>query len=196
MTHLFPLPSLSGDSRSGGQAGGPRGHSGLGLRAPVALGTAMAMAQRPRPGWASYHYYPAYHQHNNNCQDVGNSILLLLGLIICINIGINMVTLVRARPSGMTDNAGGGGRMAGTWGAIFPGRRGSLCSPLPSSGADSESSYPESSVPSVRKVSRKRGQEADLAVAKAGLFPFWLPSDPRPAAGWLPSLNSASPPTL
>lgn len=67
----------------------------------------MAMAQRPRPGWASYHYYPAYHQHNNNCQDVGNSILLLLGLIICINIGINMVTLVRARPSRMTDNAGG-----------------------------------------------------------------------------------------
>ncbi|XP_058532393.1 spermatid maturation protein 1 isoform X2 [Ochotona princeps] len=51
----------------------------------------MAMAQRPRPGWASYHHYPAYHQHNNNCQDVGNSILLLLGLIICINIGINML---------------------------------------------------------------------------------------------------------
>ena len=37
---------------------------------------------------------------------MGNSILLLLGLIICINIGINLVTLVR--------NGGyGWGRVAG-----------------------------------------------------------------------------------
>ncbi|XP_002719036.1 spermatid maturation protein 1 [Oryctolagus cuniculus] len=51
----------------------------------------MAMAERPRPCWA-------YHSPNhNNCQDVGNSILLLLGLIICINIGINMVTLLWSR---------------------------------------------------------------------------------------------------
>uniref|UniRef100_A0A8C5KTU5 Spermatid maturation 1 n=1 Tax=Jaculus jaculus TaxID=51337 RepID=A0A8C5KTU5_JACJA len=52
----------------------------------------MAMAERPRPGWASYHY-----PNTNNCQDMGNSILLLLGLVICINIGINMVTLLWSR---------------------------------------------------------------------------------------------------
>ncbi|XP_048221954.1 spermatid maturation protein 1 [Perognathus longimembris pacificus] len=52
----------------------------------------MAMAERPRPGWASYH-----NPNTNNCQDVGNSILLLLGLVICINIGINMVTLLWSR---------------------------------------------------------------------------------------------------
>ncbi|KAM9209269.1 spermatid maturation protein 1 [Dugong dugon] len=52
----------------------------------------MAMAEWPRPGWASYH-----NPHTNNCQDLGNSILLLLGLIICINIGINMVTLLWRR---------------------------------------------------------------------------------------------------
>ncbi|XP_037348703.1 spermatid maturation protein 1 isoform X2 [Talpa occidentalis] len=46
----------------------------------------MAMAEQPRPGWTSYH-----NPHTNNCQDLGNSILLLLGLIICINIGINML---------------------------------------------------------------------------------------------------------
>ncbi|XP_021093962.1 spermatid maturation protein 1 isoform X2 [Heterocephalus glaber] len=46
----------------------------------------MAMAEHPQPGWALYHS-----PTNNNCQDVGNSILLLLGLIICINIGINML---------------------------------------------------------------------------------------------------------
>lgn len=50
----------------------------------------MAMAERPRPGWASYQ-----NPNTNNCQDMGNSILLLLGLVICINIGINLVTLVR-----------------------------------------------------------------------------------------------------
>lgn len=65
-----------------------------GLGAPVALGTPMAMAERPGPGWASYH------SSNTNCQDLGNSILLLLGLIICINISINMVTLVRVGPGG------------------------------------------------------------------------------------------------
>lgn len=64
----------------------------------------MAMAERPRPEWASYQ-----NPNSNNCQDMGNSILLLLGLIICINIGINLVTLVRG---------GGGG-----WGWMG-GRRG------------------------------------------------------------------------
>ncbi|XP_030150591.1 spermatid maturation protein 1 [Lynx canadensis] len=52
----------------------------------------MAMAERPRPGWASY---PS--SSTNSCQDLGNPILLLLGLIICINIGINMVTLLWRR---------------------------------------------------------------------------------------------------
>ncbi|KAF6299805.1 hypothetical protein mRhiFer1_016041 [Rhinolophus ferrumequinum] len=49
----------------------------------------MAMVEWPRSGWASYHS-----PHTNSCQDLGNSILFLLGLIICINIGINMVTLL------------------------------------------------------------------------------------------------------
>ncbi|KAM5215338.1 spermatid maturation protein 1 [Hipposideros larvatus] len=49
----------------------------------------MAMAEWPRSGWTSYQS-----PNTNNCQDLGNSILLLLGLIICINIGINMVTLL------------------------------------------------------------------------------------------------------
>ncbi|GAB1296316.1 Spermatid maturation protein 1 [Apodemus speciosus] len=35
------------------------------------------MAERPRPGWPSYQ-----NPNTNNCQDMGNSILLLLGLII------------------------------------------------------------------------------------------------------------------
>ncbi|KAL1778524.1 spermatid maturation protein 1 [Sigmodon hispidus] len=52
----------------------------------------MAMAERPRPEWASYQ-----NPNTNNCQDMGNSILLLLGLIICINIGINLVTLLWSR---------------------------------------------------------------------------------------------------
>ncbi|XP_032695825.1 spermatid maturation protein 1 isoform X1 [Lontra canadensis] len=55
----------------------------------------MAMAERPRPGWASYHS-----SNSNNCQDLGNSILLLLGLVICINISINMVTLLWRRLRG------------------------------------------------------------------------------------------------
>ncbi|OBS70375.1 hypothetical protein A6R68_01099 [Neotoma lepida] len=52
----------------------------------------MAMAERPQPEWASYQ-----NPNTNNCQDMGNSILLLLGLIICINIGINLVTLLWSR---------------------------------------------------------------------------------------------------
>ncbi|XP_055450375.1 spermatid maturation protein 1 [Psammomys obesus] len=52
----------------------------------------MALAERPRPGWASYQ-----NPNTNNCQDMGNSILLLLGLVICINIGINLVTLLWSR---------------------------------------------------------------------------------------------------
>ncbi|XP_060060283.1 spermatid maturation protein 1 isoform X2 [Erinaceus europaeus] len=46
----------------------------------------MAMAERPVPRWASYQ-----NPHTNNCQDLGNSILLLLSLVIGINIGINML---------------------------------------------------------------------------------------------------------
>ncbi|XP_057573152.1 spermatid maturation protein 1 [Hippopotamus amphibius kiboko] len=60
----------------------------------------MAMAERPRPGWASYHS-----PNTNNCQDLGNSILLLLGLVICINIGINMVTLLWRRLRGFLHQA-------------------------------------------------------------------------------------------
>ncbi|KAB1266610.1 Spermatid maturation protein 1 [Camelus dromedarius] len=70
----------------------------------------MAMAERPRPRWASYHS-----PNTNNCQDLGNSILLLLGLIVCINIGINMVTLVRVGP---------GGRVLAAWLGGGPGGQG------------------------------------------------------------------------
>lgn len=57
----------------------------------MALETTMAVAEHPKPEWALYHSpHPT-----NTCEDVGNSILLLLGLIICLNIGINVVTLVR-----------------------------------------------------------------------------------------------------
>ncbi|XP_036123599.1 spermatid maturation protein 1 [Molossus molossus] len=55
----------------------------------------MAMAEQPWPSCASH-----YSSNTNNCQDLGNSILLLLGLIICINIGINMVTLLWRRLRG------------------------------------------------------------------------------------------------
>lgn len=72
-----------------------------GLGAPVVLGTPMAVAEPPWPRCASYHS-----PNTNNCQDLGNSILLLLGLIICMNICINMVTLVRA---------GLGGRVLAGW---------------------------------------------------------------------------------
>lgn len=72
----------------------------------------MAMAEWPQPGWASYHC-----PNTNNYQDRGDSILLLLGLIICINIGINMVTLVRA---------GLCGRVLAGWLGGKP-RLGSLC---------------------------------------------------------------------
>ncbi|KAM5273531.1 spermatid maturation protein 1 [Ctenodactylus gundi] len=51
----------------------------------------MAMAEWPRQGRASYH------NPNNDCQEVGNSILLILGLIICVNIGINVVILLWSR---------------------------------------------------------------------------------------------------
>ncbi|XP_004638459.1 spermatid maturation protein 1 [Octodon degus] len=54
----------------------------------------MAMAEHPHPEWALYHSPTTT---TTNCQDVGNSILLLLGLIICINIGINVVTLLWSR---------------------------------------------------------------------------------------------------
>ncbi|CAK6437725.1 unnamed protein product [Pipistrellus nathusii] len=52
----------------------------------------MAVAEPPWPRCASYHS-----PNTNNCQDLGNSILLLLGLIICMNICINMVTLLWRR---------------------------------------------------------------------------------------------------
>lgn len=102
----------------------------------------MAVAEQPWPRCASYHS-----PNTNNCQDLGNSILLLLGLIICINIGINMVTLVRA---------GLGGRVLAGWlGAGLAARAylGSLCL-SPSFGADSVSSYTKCSTELfVRKVS-------------------------------------------
>uniref|UniRef100_A0A8C9BXV5 Spermatid maturation 1 n=1 Tax=Phocoena sinus TaxID=42100 RepID=A0A8C9BXV5_PHOSS len=50
----------------------------------------MAMAEWPRPGWALCHS-----PSTNNCQDLGNSILSLLDLIICVNTGVNTVTLIR-----------------------------------------------------------------------------------------------------
>ncbi|KAI2581083.1 spermatid maturation 1 [Homo sapiens] len=56
----------------------------------------MAMVERPRPEWASYH-----NCNSNSCQDLGNSVLLLLGLIICINISINIVTLLWSRFRGV-----------------------------------------------------------------------------------------------
>lgn len=68
----------------------------------------MAMAERPRPGWASHA------GSSNNCQDLGNSILLLLGLVVCVNIAVNMVTLVRAGPGRRAMAGGGGGAPA--WG--------------------------------------------------------------------------------
>ncbi|XP_036197395.1 spermatid maturation protein 1 [Myotis myotis] len=52
----------------------------------------MAVAEQPWPRCTSYHS-----PNTNSCQDLGNSILLLLGLIICMNIGINMVTLLWRR---------------------------------------------------------------------------------------------------
>ena len=113
-----------------------------GLGAPVALGTPMAMAERPRPGWASYHS-----PNTNSCQDLGNSILLLLGLIICINIGINKVTLVMVGPGGRV--------LAGRLGAGLMARAclGSLCPSSPSSGADSVASYTKCSMLFMIKVS-------------------------------------------
>lgn len=113
-----------------------------GLGAPVVLGTPMAVAEQPWPRCASYHS-----PNTNSCQDLGNSILLLLGLIICMNIGINMVTLVRA---------GLGGRVLAGWlgaGLVARAYLGSLC-PSPSFGADSVSSYTKcSAVLFLRKVS-------------------------------------------
>lgn len=109
----------------------------------MALGTAMAMAERSRSEWDSYQ-----NRNSNNCQDVGNSILILLGLIICINIGINLVTLVR-------DGRGGwGGWEAGPVTRTYSW---SPCPPVPSSGADSASSYTEYSISFVRKVRTARG---------------------------------------
>lgn len=102
----------------------------------------MAMAERSRSEWDSYQ-----NPNSNNCQDVGNSILILLGLIICINIGINLVTLVR-------DGRGGwGGWEAGPVTRTYSW---SPCPPVPSSGADSASSYTEYSISFVRKVRTAR----------------------------------------
>lgn len=109
----------------------------------MALGTAMAMAERPRPGWASYQ-----NPNPNNCQDMGNSILLLLGLIVCINIGINLVTLVRG---------GGCGWVTGRAGLVTRTYLWSPCPPMPSSGAEFASSYTECSISFVKKVRKPRG---------------------------------------
>lgn len=113
-----------------------------GLGAPVVLGTPMAVAEQPWPRCASYHS-----PNTNSCQDLGNSILLLLGLIICMNIGINIVTLVRA---------GLGGRVPAGWrgaGLVAGASLGSPCL-SPSFGADSVSSYTKCSAELfLRKVS-------------------------------------------
>ncbi|XP_066222533.1 spermatid maturation protein 1 [Saccopteryx leptura] len=55
----------------------------------------MAMAEQPWCKSASYHS-----PNPNSCQDLGHFIQLLLGLIICINIGINLVTLLWHRLRG------------------------------------------------------------------------------------------------
>ncbi|XP_046532603.1 spermatid maturation protein 1 [Equus quagga] len=92
--HCDPFtPSSLWDKQEGRWILGAQWAGGLG--APVALGTPMAMAEWPPPEWASYHS-----PNTNNCQDLGNSFLLLLGLIVCINIGINMVTLLWHRLRG------------------------------------------------------------------------------------------------
>ncbi|XP_054111772.1 spermatid maturation protein 1 isoform X2 [Callithrix jacchus] len=80
--------SLSGPSGTGRQPVDTVGTVGWGPKGPSGARDPVAMAERPRPEWASYH-----NCNTNSCQDLGNSVLLLLGLIICINIGINMVTL-------------------------------------------------------------------------------------------------------
>lgn len=126
----------------------------------MALGTAMAMAERPRPGWASYQ-----NPNTNNCQDMGNSILLLLGLIICINIGINLVTLVR------DGGCGWGGWEAGLVTRTY---LWSPCPPMPSSGAESASSYTECSISFVKKVRKARGWGRGGAETKRS-----VPPDPK-----------------
>lgn len=123
--HCDPLtPGASGTGRLGTVA-----QWAGGLGALVVLGTPMAMAEQPWPRCDSYHS-----PNTNSCQDLGNSILLLLGIIICINIGINLVTLVRA---------GLGGRVLAGWlgaGVVARACLWTLC-PSPSSGADFVSSY-------------------------------------------------------
>lgn len=120
---------------------------GLGAKGPKVQETSIAMAERPQPRWTSCHNpYP------NNCQDLGNSILLLLGLIICINIGINMVTLVSVGPGGRVPVGGLRGPCLVATRAYL----GSLCLLLPSSGTNSVASYTKCSILFVRKVSRDR----------------------------------------
>lgn len=43
------------------------------------------------------------------CQDLGDSILLILGSVILLNVGINVVTLVRAGATGLGEPRGGKG---------------------------------------------------------------------------------------
>ncbi|XP_037666401.1 spermatid maturation protein 1-like [Choloepus didactylus] len=50
--------------------------------------------ERPQPTWASCHS-----PNTNTCQDLGNTILVLLGLVVSINLGVNTATLVRAGPA-------------------------------------------------------------------------------------------------
>lgn len=145
--HCDPFtPSSLWDKQEGRWILGAQWAGGLG--APVALGTPMAMAEWPPPEWASYHS-----PNTNNCQDLGNSFLLLLGLIVCINIGINMVTLVRVGPGRRVLV---GWRGQGT-GLVARACLGSLCPPPPSSGTDSVASYTKCSILFVRKVSRGWG---------------------------------------
>lgn len=101
--------SLPRPSGTGRQSVDTVGTVGWGRKGPGGPRDPMAMAERPRPDWASYH-----NCNTNSCQDLGNSVLLLLGLIICINISINIVTLVRVGP--------GGRELVGWWGqACWPG---------------------------------------------------------------------------
>ena len=73
----------------------------------MALGTTMAMAERPRPGWASYQ-----NPNINNCQDMGNPFLLILGIIFFIKMGNILGTVVGF--GGCVGGGGVGGRPGST----------------------------------------------------------------------------------
>lgn len=74
------------------------------------------MGQRAHPGAPG-----CSGTHPRKCQDLGDSILLILGSFILLNVGINVVTLVRAglgtRGGGRGPQRGRGGRAAGLRGS-------------------------------------------------------------------------------